>query len=173
MKKVLLTLLIFVGGIVMSPLSFADIDSHPNYNGLETLVDALIVNARVRQSTYFGIHKTYFHGRTVPDPALVTCDGVVSQEIDEGLHPHGQQAAWKDFDSEIYYKGAGLPIHLNITPYVGADGHGWILQVEFFYAGIDPDSEGRMGDHWVYKHHEGPGNPYGIFGRWYIKTEGP
>jgi len=145
------------------------IENHPKYSTLKTLVDSLILKVRNKQAEYFAAKKKYFQGLLIPSTGKL--DGSLSNKINYGLHPSDQEDSWNSFDSANFNVSTKLPIHIKIDVYQSPDGWGWILGCEFWLAGLGPDRYGRDGDHWCYRHNEGPEMGQGIWDEWFIVGE--
>lgn len=145
------------------------IQAHPRYNLLQTAVQALVTAIRNRQAEYFLWKGYYFHGPRIPKVGVL--DGRTSEPIPYGERPEGRPDSWADFDSVRFNAATRVPFFLSIAPYVGPEGHGWVLTVELYLAGLGMDAYGMDGEHWVYRHHEGPEQRVGVWDEWHIEPE--
>lgn len=143
------------------------ITSHPRYAALRALTDSLVKTVSNRQAEYLLWRGYYFHGPRIPSEGQLSGEG--DSAIPYGKRPEGRPDSWADFDSGRFNASSKLPFHVALTPYAGPEGHGWVLTVDLFFAGIGPDAYGQDGDHWVYRHHEGPERRVGIWDEWYIE----
>ena len=146
------------------------ITAHPRYAMLMTLVNALIVKIQLAQASYFSVNQKFFQGIRIPEISL---DGTTDTTVNWAVAPHDQAAAWKDFDGTTFKTAFKIPFNIRIDVYRAPTGWGWVLTVELWHAGMGPDAYGTDGDHWVYKHHEGPANQIGYFDEWYIESDLP
>lgn len=146
------------------------ITNHPRYALLRTAVESLVTAVHNRQAEFFLWKGYYFHGPRIPRVGIL--DGTKSEPVPYGDRPEGRTDSWADFDPERFNATTKTPFHLAITPYEGPEGHGWVLTVELWKAGLGPDAYGTDGDHWVYRHHEGPEKRQGVWDEWYIEAAG-
>jgi len=146
------------------------ITDHQNYNSIMTLVNSLIIKIRNAQADYFVKRNQFFQGLRMP---TMDCDGILSLDINYGLRPSDQTDSWNDFDKTNWKLGVKLPFNLSIDVYESPEGWGWIMAVEFWAEGFGPDKYGHDGNHWVYKHNEGPAGAEGVFDDWYIEEDLP
>ena len=146
------------------------IQSHPKYALLQTFVDALIVKVRNKQADYFVAKGMYFQGIRTP---IANCSGDTNEQMAYGLHPDRTSDSWNTFDPTNYKANTKIPANIRIDIYQSAAGHGWILTIELWKAGLGPDVYEHDGDHWVFRHHEGPEPQEGILDEWYIQSDDP
>lgn len=147
------------------------IQQHPNYAKLTTHVETLVSLIKARQAEYFVAKGRYFQGLRIP--SLGKQDGTgAGALLDVGKHPSDQEDSWNSFASGNFKTTSKLPFHLEIQAYAGPAGHGWILTIHLWKTGIDPDLYGNTGDHWTYRHHEGPEMPLsGIWDDWFVQDD--
>ena len=142
---------------------------HPNYATLANRTNTLVSRAITAQGIYLGNYGYFFQGIAIP-PTVP--DGVMEVDVDTSVTPTDQIHSWVDFDPVGYAALSKKRMRVRIDVYEAPLGDGWIIQIEFKYAGIGPDPYGTDGDHWVYRYHDGDGNPGGIFEVWYIQVDG-
>lgn len=114
------------------------------------------------------VKQRHFQGVKIP---TTNCDGVTSIEIDVTRKPTDQVETWSDFDSTTFKSKTKIPYNITIDHYSTPEGLGWILTIEIWYAGLDPDEFGHTGNHWIYRHREGT-IVDGLFDVWRVKTDG-
>jgi len=127
----------------------------------------LIQSVSAKQAEYFLWRGYYFHGPRIP--ATEVLDGNGNSEIPYGKCPEGRPDSWSDFDNGRFNANARLPFHIALTPYEGPEGHGWVLTMDLTKPGLGPDAYGEDGDHWVFRHHEGPEQRVGIWDEWHLE----
>ncbi len=170
MKKIFLialTTLMLWGGQAM-----ADFVDHPQYAKISTLTESIISQIADAQDEFFIENSRYFQGLWLLGDTQV--DGTTDETISENTSPDDFGVTWAEFMPTVFKKKVTLPVNVKIDVYTSPRGWGWILFAEVFYPDMGPDAYGTYGDHWVYRHHEGPDDiSGGIFDEWYIEVEGP
>lgn len=171
MKALILGLacLMFVGGAVMPDNAIGDIIDHENFPIINTFTDDLVKTITNLQAAYFAQNQFYFQGIRIP--ATGNLDGITKGEINPALKPTDRDDSWLDFSSKDFAVGTKYPVHIQVDVYQSEDGHGWILIIDFYKEGIGPDKYGNSGEHWMYKHNEGPEGFSGIWSDWFIVPE--
>ena len=144
------------------------IEDFPNYATLVTRTNTLVSRAITAQGIYFDANGYLFQGIAKPDTLP---DGSTPEDFDVYAKPTDKPHTWNDFDPVGYAAISQKRMRVRIDDYKAPLGDGWIIQIEFRYAGIGPDPYGTDGDHWVYRYHEGAATPGGIFDEWYIQED--
>lgn len=167
--KRLIAVLFFL--VLFSGVAMAQFANHPRYALIDTLVKSLITKVQVAQATYFAANQAYFQG-------IITPSTIQSGDVDAipnwNVAPSDQITSWRDFDPTTFKTNFKVPFQLRIDVYESPRGWGWILTIEVWKDGLGPDETGRLGNHWVYRHHDGP-SPFAdaIFDKWYIQDDNP
>lgn len=147
------------------------IQDHPGYAALVTFTNSMVIKIRSKQAQYYVEKGKYFQGIKTPNEAVGRADGQTLKSIAYGLHPSDQDDSWNTFDPTNFKVNTKVPAHIRIDVYQAPEGWGWILIIDFWRTGLGPDAYGRNGDHWVYKHNEGPKMSGGVWGEWYIQSD--
>jgi len=142
------------------------ITTHVQFTRLNALTKSMLKTVENRQAEYFAKHQQYFQGLKMP--IIGKLDGDILGDINPGLKPQDQEASWAEFGPTDFKPGGKLPVHISINVYDAPIGMGWILKLELF-ADLGPDTYGNEGNHWVWKHNEGPASIGGIWDDWYIE----
>ena len=145
----------------------AKFNAHPRYAVIDTLVKALITKVSIAEATYFAANQAYFQGIVTPSSPT---DGLTDATANWAVTPHDQVASWKDFDPSTFKTNFKIPFQIRIDVYESPIGWGWALTIEVWKSGLGPDEFGNDGNHWVYRHHEGPEN-YGLCDVWFIQVD--
>lgn len=170
MKKILLILACI--GIIMAngKESIAGFTDHPNIATLNSFSSSMVGTIGGLQQAYFVKYGVYFQGLwLLGDEAFP--DGIEYLEAEYTRKPSDQADTWQNFGPALFKPGLSCPANVKIDVYESPDGWGYIVTLEIYYPGIGPDANGNDGDHWVYKHNEGPEARNGIFDEWYIQPD--
>lgn len=141
------------------------INDHPNWETINTFTKSIITTIKNKQSEYFTINKKFFQGSKIPS---IKSDGLSLAAINYGTHPSDQEDSWFTFSPNNFKAEVKFPVNVSIDVYSSPRGLGWILIIELWQKGIGPDKYGVDGDHWRYRHNEGPENFSGVFNDWHI-----
>ena len=144
------------------------VTAHPNYATLVNRTNTIVSRAITAQGIYLAANGHFFQGIAMPDTIP---DGSIDVDTDVNVKPTDQVHSWLDFDPVGYAALSQKRMRVRIDVYDAPEGQGWVLTLEFRYAGIGPDAYGTDGDHWVYRYHEGAASPSGIFEEWYIQGD--
>lgn len=134
-----------------------------------TLTNSLVTTIRNKQAEYFATKGKYFQGLRMPSTGVL--DGNVNATINPALRPEDQEASWLDFDPLTFKTNTKIPYHIHIDVYQSPIGWGWVMVAEFWKTGLGPDTYGNDGDHWLYRHNEGPNQDSGIWSDWHIQPD--
>jgi len=143
-----------------------DFIDHPQYAKITAYTAQVVQNISDSQAVFFAANGFYFQGLWILGPVQV--DGTTDENMVVDTSPEDQPYTWEDFNDSLFKSNIKIPVNIKIDVYQHQLGWGWILTAEVFYAGIDPDAYGNYGDHWIYKHHEGPRSIIDIFDEWHI-----
>ncbi|MCK5015644.1 MAG: hypothetical protein KAS32_01115 [Candidatus Peribacteraceae bacterium] len=164
-------LVIFIVLMLWGGQAMADFIKHPMYAKISTFTASVVSQILNKQNEFFLVNGRYFQGLWLLGDTQV--DGTTDETIIESNSPDDFNFTWRDFDSTVFKKNIKIPVNIKIDVYEAPDGWGWIFFAEVYIDGYDPDEFGTYGDHWIYRHHEGPEKINGIFDKWYIEIEGP
>lgn len=164
MKKLLAGIFL---ALLFSVNTMADFTQHPRYaNKIEPLLLSMIQSISDAQALYFIEHDAYFQGLIVPSEIQ---DGLSDSGVNWAVAPSDQTDTWKDFAPGIFKQSLKIPFQMRVDVYQSPAGWGWILRIDVYIAGFDPDKYGNDGDHWIYVHSEGPASPpFFRYDEWYI-----
>lgn len=151
------------------PEAKADFTTHPRYAIIQTIIDSLIEKVRTAQANYFLVNNRYFQGLITPENPL---DGLENISVSWLRKPIDQEASWYVFDPTTFKAKFDIPFQIRIDTYQSPRGHGWILVIDVWRSGLGVDDFGNSGDHWSYRHHEGPDSSvWGILDKWFVVVE--
>lgn len=143
------------------------ITDHPNFEAINSWKNDLITTLKDLQKDYARKNDgNFFQGLKVPSQGKL--DGITYAQIDFGQHPGDQVDSWYSFAPERFNSETVFPAHVTINTYKSEDETGWTAKIEFWKAGIGPDTYGKDGDHWVFQHNEGFENFDGIWEDWFM-----
>jgi len=143
---------------------------HPFYNNLMTTTLQTMSDIDVAQTAYMAAHGGKpFQGILTPATPL---DGTGVGDMDTSLKPTDETDDWNDFAPVLFPQNKKLPYQIKSDIYELPDNSwGYIITTKIYYAGLDPDAYGNMGDCWIYRHHVGLGIVDGVFDEYHILTE--
>jgi len=143
------------------------IQDHAKYTRLMNIIANLITKIGAKQAGYFTAKSKFFQGLKIP---VGNCDGDTDVLIDSSLHPPDQEESWNDFDSVTFTTNTKIPVNITLDVYDAPLGWSWVLTIDLWYAGLDPDEYGQTGDHWRYRHYEGT-ELLGIWDKWQVMDD--
>ena len=142
--------------------------NHPSYARIVTLTQSFVDSVSAKQADFFIANGRYFQGINLVDGQP---DGETDINMDATKKPTDQLESWSDFDSKVFKNNIKIPFNVKVNIYESPAGWGWELIIEVWKADLGPDAYGNDGDHWIYRHHEGPAPKGGIFDTWYIDPD--
>lgn len=166
MKKIMWALLLVV---LTWGTAMADFIKHPQYAKISTFTASVIDTIAAKQAEYFTVKGKYFQGVWLLGD--VQADGTTDTSVINTVKLIDQDETWYEFAPDIFKKQLKIPVNIKIDVYESPDGWGWIFTAEVWIDGYGPDAYGNDGNHWVYRHNEGPYDFNEIEDEWYIFPE--
>jgi hypothetical protein len=168
--RILKTAIFFI--ILMPGVAMPNITNHPNWAAINTYSAAFVGTIKTYQDQFYAVNGRYFQGVQLLGYDAKP-DGTADVQTVNTAKPTDQAETWRDFAPNVFKQNLKIPIQLTLTPFTCHDGSGWILEGEVWYPGLGPDSRGLDGDHWVYRHYEGPLSCRGVYDweEWTIEPE--